>query len=163
MVDESDNKPERRSSGQKPPEQLPKPPEAKASEEQRMSPREHALATGNGPKPGQSEWTGPGFSRVMGSVQHETAKILHGWDDHEHETGTPMQLTRGEYLAALKATHPEDEYELDEKGTPKTDRFGNPIIKTYGGNAQPHKPALSEFKGKRGTLKLGEAPQPVKA
>lgn len=163
MSDESENKSERKGSAPKPPEQKPPTPAAASDV---MTPREHAIATGNGPKKRANVWTGPGFSRQMGSVEHETAKLLHGWNDHEHETGKPIELSRADYLAALKATHPDDELEMTEvegKKTPKLDRSGNPIVKKLAGNPVPHPAALSPYKGKRGGLRLGEKPAQVKA
>lgn len=98
------------------------------------SPREWALITGNGPKakPGVL-WTGnglAGMSRPMGSVEHEVASVLHGWREHEHHANEPMLLTLEDYLAALKASHPQE---------------GNPI---------PHPAALSPHKGGRIRVRL---------
>jgi len=127
MSDESDTKPERKGSAPKPPEQRP-------AASDLMSPREHALATGNGPPKRKSQWVGAGFSPAYGSTAHEIAKALHGWADHEHEPGKPFQLSRADYLAALAATMPE---------------VGNPV---------PHPAALSPYKGKRGAIALGKSP-----
>lgn len=154
-------------SGDKPHRQgfAPKPPEQKPSGAELKTPREWALATGNGPKPqGRNQWSGPGFSRPMGSVEHEVAAVLHGWREHEHETGEAPKMSKDDYLAALKASHPEDEYELEQDGkTPKRDRDGNPVIKKHGGSPVPHSGALSPYKGKLGSLRLGEKPQAVKS
>ena len=138
MPDESDSKPERQKTA----------PKAAAGD--MMSPRDHALATGNGPKKRINAWTGPGFSRPMGSVEHEVAKTLHGWDEHEHETGSPIQLSRADYLAALAATHPEDKV-VDGK------------VVELAGNPKPHPAALSPYKGKRGQIALGQKPTTSKA
>jgi hypothetical protein len=154
MPDESENKSERQKSAPKPPDV-----KAPAAASDRMSPREHALATGNGPKKQRNQWTGPGFSRVMGSVEHETAKLLHGWDDHEHELGEPIQLTRAEYLAALEATHPKDP--VDKDGKPILDEKTK--LPKLAGNPVPHPAALSPYKGKRGSLRLGQKPEQEKA
>jgi hypothetical protein len=125
-MSESDEKPERQKSA----------PRSPTAAVEKKTPRDHALATGNGPKrTSRNQWTGPGFSRVMGSVEHEVAKVLHGWDDHEHETGKPIELSESDYLAALKATMPEK------------------------GNPQPHAGALSPYRGKRGALALGQKPE----
>jgi len=98
---------------------------------ERKSPKEWALATGNGPKASASKnkWdVAQGMSAPRGSVYHEIASVLHGWKEHQENENAPMLLTQEEYLAALKATMPEE---------------GNPV---------PHKPALSPHKG--GTVRV---------
>lgn len=37
------------------------------------------------------------------SSEHRGAEVLHGWLEHAHHAGAPMQLTKADYLAALKA------------------------------------------------------------
>src|SRR5690349_24356128 len=118
------------SDDKKPPSAEAPKPAQKAGPELK-SPRDWALATGNGPKvaaPGV-EWTGNavelGMSRLMGSVEHEAASVLHGWRQHEEAENAPFVLSLDDYTAALKATHPEDEYDIDDKGEPKRDRYGN--------------------------------------
>ncbi len=146
------------------PARKPTPPAATASPSETKTPKEWAMLTGNGPstEKRKNAWKGPGFSRPHGSVEHEAAELLHGWGDHKHETGAPIQLTRADYEAALAATHPEDEYELtagpEGKPVPKADEFGNPVIKKHAGNPVPHPAALSPYKGKRGQLRIGEKP-----
>lgn len=52
---------------------------------------------------------------------HEAAAVMHGWALHEHHEGKPLELTRADYEAALKAAG-------------ETDAKGQPI---------PHVPAMS--------------------
>lgn len=81
----------------------------------------------------------------MGSMAHEIASVLHGWGEHAHHENEPIQLTKDDYLAALKAALPEDPKDAD----------GNPVLdeKTkkpkVAGHAKPHKGALSEHRGGR--------------
>jgi hypothetical protein len=35
--------------------------------------------------------------------RHGAAEALHGWTLHEHHAGAPIQLTREDYVAAIKA------------------------------------------------------------
>jgi hypothetical protein len=139
------------SDDKKPPSAEAPKPAQKAGPELK-SPLDWAMATGNGPKESRSsDWTGTavtmGMSGLKGSVEHEVASVLHGWRQHEEAENGPILLTREDYLTALKATHPEDEYDLDDKGEPKRDRWGNPVIKKHAGNPAPHAPALSKHKG----------------
>lgn len=119
----------------------------KSAEKATKTPREWALELGHGPKQsGPNQWIAEhGMSGVYGSVEYEVAKKLHGWELHEHHAGEPMQLTKADFEAALKATHPECEYEKDDKGAKKLDRFNNPIVKKYAGNPVPHPPAASDL------------------
>ena len=55
---------------------------------------------------------------------HVAARTVHGWVEHRYHAGKPMQVTRDDYLAAVKAAN-------DNKGA-----------------VEPHGPALSEHKGK---------------
>jgi hypothetical protein len=41
---------------------------------------------------------------------HAAASALHGWKEHEHDTGEPMQLTEGEYQSALECAAHRDPY-----------------------------------------------------
>lgn len=101
----------------------PKAEAAKSAEKATKTPREWALELGHGPKlNGPNQWIAEhGMSGVYGSVEYEVAKKLHGWELHEHHAGEPMQITRADFEAALKATHPEK---------------GNPV---------PHLPAASDL------------------
>lgn len=94
----------------------------------RKSPKDWAAELGHGPgKPGKNVWTGvsavKGMSRQMGSMAYEVAAVLHGWREHEHHEGGPIQLTREEFEAALAAALPAQ------------------------GDPEPHPPALSEHRG----------------
>lgn len=99
----------------------------------KKTPKEWALETGNSPKNisrnrwltlnGKTEVIPTGMSRLMGSVEHEVASVLHGWREHEHHAGEPIKLTKEDYLAALAAAMPTE---------------GNPI---------PHPAAVSPHKG----------------
>lgn len=149
--------------------EAPKPGRATAPAPTLKTPREWALELGHGPKQvGRNQWFGTcaehGMSGVYGSPEYQVARTLHGWDDHDYESqDKPLKLTRADFEAALKATHPEDELEIEtdgpRKGEPKRDAYGNPIIKTHAGNPVPHPAALSPFKGMRGRLRLGEQPK----
>ncbi len=88
--------------------------------------------TGHGVKKVKAAFTSGGMSRLMRSVEHEVAAVLHGWREHAHETGAHMLMTKEVYLKALEATHPE---------------VGNP---------KPHPAALSPYKGKMGKVALGK-------
>lgn len=35
--------------------------------------------------------------------RHSAAATLHGWQQHEHHTGSPMRLSRADYEAAITA------------------------------------------------------------
>jgi hypothetical protein len=79
------------------------------------SPREWAAVKGHivkPKKPGQAEHFGWQFA---------AAETVHGWREHAHHTGAPMQLTEQDYDAAIAAVC-----------NPK----GNPIA---------HTPALSQY------------------
>jgi hypothetical protein len=98
-----------------------------------LSPRGHAIATGNAPRLRKNQMTAQinGSrveigSRARGSWQHESASMLHGWAEHLHHTGKPIEISRADYLAALEAAT-------------KTDKVGEYL---------PHQPALSPHKGK---------------
>jgi len=58
--------------------------------------------------------------------QHNAASSLHGWSDHAFHANAPMQLSRADYDAALKAASTPD----------------------AAGRYSAHLPALSRFKGK---------------
>jgi hypothetical protein len=53
---------------------------------------------------------------------HEAASVMHGWKLHEHHAGAPLQITREDYEAALRAAG-------------ETDAVGQPI---------PHARAMSQ-------------------
>ena len=53
--------------------------------------------------------------------KHEVAAVLHGWREHAHHSGAPLQLSRDDYELALLAVD----------------------------DSTPHDPALSPFKGQR--------------
>jgi hypothetical protein len=139
----------------------PQPATAPAATEKR-SPREWALALGHGPKPKRPQLVDEGtvqmLSSLLGSAKHEAAKALHGWDDHEHNEGAPIELTSEDYLAALAASHPVDVYlkkgTKDER-TPDAeeaarDRWGNPVLHPkFDGTPKPHPGALSKHKGNK--------------
>lgn len=107
--------------GAKPTPKNDPPPPAAVVEVEKKSPREWAIALGHGPsgKPQlRDEGTRQMLSGLKGSEAYEIAKVLHGWQFHEDHEGKPIQLTRADFEAALKAALPEE---------------GNPV---------PHKPAL---------------------
>ena len=140
-----------------------KPPKAEAQKSIQAptkTPREWALELGHGPKQiGKNQWIADhGFSSVRGSIEYEVAKVLHGWELHEHHAGEPIQLTKADFEAALAATHPKNDYELDDRGNRKLDRHGNPIVKKggHGGNPIPHLPAASDNEFVRKTLAIRE-------
>lgn len=100
---------------------------------EKLEPLKHAFATGNGrlidgvvafgragehPVPGKE---------LEASWQHNAAEQLHGWKNHAHHEGKPIELTRADYLAALKAVETADK----------------------AGNYTPHKAALSPHAPKR--------------
>lgn len=59
--------------------------------------------------------------------QHACAAVMHGWREHEHQAGAPIQITEADYLAALDAAAP---------------KVGHP--KRHGPAASPHAPSLKE-------------------
>ena len=59
--------------------------------------------------------------------QHACAAVMHGWREHEHQAGAPIQITEVDYLAALDAAAP-------KVGLPKR----------HGPAASPHAPSLKE-------------------
>jgi hypothetical protein len=146
-------------------------PAPAAAGQDKRSPRDWALATGNGPKLDlRNRWSGPGMSSPRGSVEHEVAAVLHGWREHEHETNEPLLMTEADYRAALAASHPADVYlkagtkdaTTDKAEEAARDRDGNPVLHPkHTGVPVPHPAALSPYKGKLGALKLGEKPQAV--
>lgn len=52
------------------------------------------------------------------SWRHRAADALHGWSRHEQHEGSPMQLARVDYLAALTAVGTSVIRELDRDGKP---------------------------------------------
>jgi hypothetical protein len=98
-----------------------------------MSPRDHAVAEGHAPKKGKAMFSasmgGQPISMTSaprGSVAYEVAKTAHGWREHEHHTGKPIQLSRADFIKALE------------------------VAATYNakGESNTHPAALSEHKGK---------------
>lgn len=83
---------------------------------------------------------------------HAAAEALHGWREHAHHEAKPIQLSRADYEAALKAAAAPVTRALDKDGKPT----GEPIDSTEAANKgiptitdyEPHKPALSPHKGK---------------
>jgi len=55
--------------------------------------------------------------------QRAAAASLHGWREHVHHAGAPIELTQTDYVAALEAA-------------------------VTGGGDKPHLPALSLYRGK---------------
>lgn len=92
---------------------------------EKRSPHEHAEAfghviSGSGPRFG-SEPNGPDYS-----WQHRAAAQLHGWLEHEHHEGKPVELSEHDYQAALFAASRTNE----------------------SGDYTPHKPAMSKHAAK---------------
>lgn len=88
---------------------------------------------------------------------HSGAEALHGWREHAHHAGAPIQLTRDEYSAALKAAAGPVTRVVEEvtrkgqafkKGAAidshKAAELGVPVVTDY----EPHNAALSPHKGK---------------
>jgi len=83
---------------------------------------------------------------------HNGAAALHGWAEHAHHEGKPIQLSGDDYKAALKAASAPITRALDKDGKPT----GEPVDSLEAANAgiptitdyEPHKPALSPHKGK---------------
>jgi hypothetical protein len=83
---------------------------------------------------------------------HNGAAALHGWREHEHHEGKPIQLSADDYKAALKAASAPVTRALDKDGKPTGDPIdsleaaqkGIPTITDY----EPHAAALSPHKGK---------------
>jgi len=70
------------------------------------------------------------------SWQHAAAAQLHGWNAHEHHAGSPIQLSRADYEAALAAA-----------SAPVATLMPNGLTRTV---YEPHKPALSPHAPKEG-------------
>ncbi len=139
--------------------------------DEKRSPRDWALALGHGPKAARPQLVDQGtkkmLSPMLGSAEHEAAKALHGWDEHEHHENGPIQLTRSDYEAALAASHPADVYlragtkDGETKGADEAlkDAWGNPVLHPkFDGTPRPHAGALSKHKGNlvRVSLARGE-------
>lgn len=45
----------------------------------------------------------PATGELCYGWEHLAARALHGWGEHEHETGSAMALTQADYEAALAA------------------------------------------------------------
>ena len=84
--------------------------------------------------------------------QHAAAEALHGWKQHEHHEGKPIELSRGDYEAALVAASVPVTRAIGRDGKPtgepldsaKAAAEGVPTITDY----EPHKPALSSHYSK---------------
>lgn len=136
---------------------LPKPDEAgtaPSAQSPLASPLDHAKARKQ-VRPGVRR-----FARVNGepatfddfSPQHAAASALHGWVEHAHHEGKPIELADDDYAAALAAAFKPVTRALDKSGKPtgepvdshKAAADGIPTFTDY----EPHKPALSPHKGK---------------
>lgn len=117
------------------------------------TPAEHAKALG-GVKTVQraARVNGEPASFELFHQFHAAAEALHGWREHAHHTGKPIELTREDYEAALKAAAAPVTRAVDKDGKPtgaaldslEAANKGIPTITDY----EPHKPALSPHKGK---------------
>lgn len=66
------------------------------------------------------------------TAAHASAVVLHGWAQHEHHEGKPIQLSEADYKAALLAA-----------------QAAHPVTKDERDAYRPHVAALSQHKGKR--------------
>jgi hypothetical protein len=73
------------------------PPKPKATRGATKTPDEWARELGLIIKT-RADWQQEGFA-----AEHAGAAMLHGWREHAHHAGAPMQLTLEDYKAALKA------------------------------------------------------------
>lgn len=127
-------------------------PETAAVPEAKGSPVDHAKSLGQH----RSEAK---FAVVAGSApnlevfspQHMAAEALHGWKEHEHHTGAPMQLSADDYKAALHAAYYPVTRVIGKDGKPgdKIDSHeaaakGIPTVTEY----EPHPAALSPHNNK---------------
>jgi hypothetical protein len=71
-----------------------------------LSPREHALATGN-IRNGAPVVFG-GLSNEIRSPEYRAASALHGWDAYTMHSAEPMKLTREAFDAAIDAAKTAD-------------------------------------------------------
>jgi hypothetical protein len=110
-------------------------PEQDSPAEDRKSPREWAVELGN-LKLRKLPAEVSGALTECYSGPHNSAAILHGWKQHAHHEGSPIQLTRAEYLAALEATQIAHEVVPGATGEERN---------AY----RPHQAALSPHKSKR--------------
>ncbi len=86
------------------------------------------------------------------SPQHLAAAELHGWAEHAHHEAKPIQLSKEDYEAALHAAYHPVTRVIGRDGKPT----GGPIDSLDAANKgtatitdyEPHKPALSPYKGK---------------
>lgn len=80
------------------------PPPPKEDPLKRMTPHEHAVATGNCSTEEENVRIGGRPSeRATYSLGHKCASRLHGWPQHEYHEAEPIMLSRAAYEAALKA------------------------------------------------------------
>lgn len=117
------------------------------------SPEEHAKALGGVKTVQRSAVVGnqPASFELYHQF-HAAAEALHGWREHAHHAGKPIQLTRAEYEAALKAAAAPVTRALDKDGKPTGEPIdsheaaakGTPTITDY----EPHVAALSPHRGK---------------
>jgi len=129
-------------------------PEAKPVTKDTATPAEHAKAIKGGVQRisraavvgNQSE------SFDLYHPQHAGAEALHGWKEHEHHTGKPIELSKAAYEGALKAAAAPVTRAIGKDGKPTGEPLesyaaataGIPTITDY----EPHQPALSPHKGK---------------
>jgi hypothetical protein len=96
-----------------PREEAPVPVVAKAPETT-ATPHEHAVAIGKVEPYNEVVKIGPKGSnptpgvRSLYSWDHAAAAALHGWKNHEHHAGAPIQITRAAYESALAAASAPD-------------------------------------------------------
>ena len=113
------------------PEVKAEPKAAPKAEAKTQTPEQWAVETGNVKSVRLPEF--PGLSPLY-SWQHASAAVVHGWREHAHHAGAPMQLTREDYEAALRSA---STAALTESGQP---------IDPKGDVYRPHPPALSPYK-----------------
>jgi hypothetical protein len=128
-------------------------PSTKAVSADLATPEEHAKAFG-GVKPVQraARVNNEPASFELYHQFHNGAEALHGWREHAHHTGAPIQLSADDYKAALKAASTPVTRVLDKEGKPTGEPVdsldmankGIPTITDY----EPHQAALSPHKGK---------------
>lgn len=113
----------------------------------KASPLDHAKSLGlYRSEPKFAVVSGTSDTLEVFSPQHMAAEALHGWKEHAHHTGKPIELSADDYKAALHAAyHPVtrvvdkdgkrgvkiDSLEAANKGTPTTTDY------------EPHPAALS--------------------
>lgn len=119
---------------------------AKVEAEKRLTPAEHARRTGN-VKPLAGLAINGDRRREQFSWQHAAAAQLHGWAEHEHHEGKPIELTAAEYEAALKAASEPVTREIDENGKP-----GRPLSAKELAELKGKKPTVTDYEPHPGAL-----------